>query len=100
MAAAGALSHLAKHTVGALPILVRSAESDREANVRHRALWALEEMGPAAAPARRAIERLLRDPDRDVQRFAGRALKAISIRVKNCERESSECPRKQQGGRS
>ena len=72
-----ALSCLGELAVGALPDLLRVAKSDRDFNVRARALWAFRSMGPRARRAAPLLRRLLRDSDANIRRFAGEALVAV-----------------------
>ena len=79
LVASYALSCLGKlaDSVSALPDLLRLAEDDPDANVRHRALWAFRSMGPRARRAAPLLRRLLGDSNASIRRFAGEALAAV-----------------------
>jgi HEAT repeat protein len=51
--------------------------SDLDERIRFNAARALEKLGPAAKPAKEALEKALRDEDEDVRYWASEALKNI-----------------------
>jgi HEAT repeat protein len=81
-----ALSCLGEIALGALPDLLRVAESDPDFNVRTRALWAFRSMGPRAKRAAPLLRRLLRDSNEHIRRFAGEALAAVEGRNRSLNR--------------
>ena len=61
----------------AVPVLVKSLESDGDPSVVERAAWALGKIGPGAASAREALEKAGGGNDPRLARLAREALEAI-----------------------
>lgn len=75
--AATLLGRLEAEAAAAVPMLATAVTDHADAAVRQRAVWALSQIGPAAADALPALEQAAAGPDPRLARLAGRAIQSI-----------------------